>query len=743
MRAGICPRDAFLKKIQLARCGPDGGIIRRRLNILWKGVVFMLLMTKKPRIIKVLLFITALLLAALPLAPAAASMNTQELEGGTVIYLPVLFKAPEPATLQSMSVGPFGGTLTALVVDPGNPSVVYAGAFGAGVFRSADQGLSWTQRINGLNNTYIQSLAVDPHNGNILYAGTYAEGIYKSTNAGASWFASNGGLTDGIVVYDLEVDPQNPTTVYFVGRIKDTLIGVVYKSVNGGADWNLLLRGDHFNTDDYFYDIDVDPGNSSVLYLSAHEHGFYKSVDGGASFSAINSGVSDRSARSTAIDSGNPVLLFGGVWHGEGVYRSANGGANWTAVSSGLPAGVKVYRVYLDQSAAGTKPLFACTYENGLYRSTNNGSSWTSAGLSGQFLYDFAIAPGSPQNWYAGLSFRGLYRSTNQGANWNPSHNGLSSLSINGFASLASQPGYVYAGVYGIGVVRSNNGGNTWQEVNTGLGSRLVTRLTSADNTLYALTPNAVYVSTGSSWTTLNNPQSEGYDPTWYVETVMEGISQPEDYTPQELLAQWENQPKAGLTNTPLISLTALGGTLYGGTAGAGLWKYSNGSWSQVGLNGYQVRSLSADTLLGRVLLTACDTSGNCTARYLKNGAFTSINQGLEGVNINQILVRGDDYFAATTSGIYIRDNTGTLWIRAGAAGANVLSITFHPQNSALMAAGGFGATFWSGNSGASWQIAAPVLTRWNYQSVMIDPANSQRVYFGAREAGAYRWDRQ
>ena len=137
----------------------------------------MLLMTKKPRIIKVLLFITVFLLAALPLALAAASMNTQELEGGTVIYLPVLFKAPDPATLQSMSVGPFGGTLTALAVDPGNPSVVYAGAFGAGVFRSADQGVSWTQRINGLNNTYIQSLAVDPQNGNILYAGTYTEGL--------------------------------------------------------------------------------------------------------------------------------------------------------------------------------------------------------------------------------------------------------------------------------------------------------------------------------------------------------------------------------------------------------------------------------------------------------------------------------------------------------------------------------------------------------------------------------------
>ncbi|MEL7645663.1 MAG: hypothetical protein AAGU04_05295 [Anaerolineaceae bacterium] len=642
-----------------------------------------------------------------------------------------------------MSVGPDGGTFTAVAVDPGNPSIIYLGTYGAGVYRSADQGVNWTQCINGLDNSYIQSLAIDPQNGNVLYAGTYAGGVYKSTNAGANWFVSNGSLSDAHVVYDLEVDPQNSSTIYFAGRIKNTLIGVVYKSENGGADWSLLLRGDQFNTDDYFYDIDVDPTNSSVLYLSAHEHGFYKSVNGGASFSPINSGVSDLSARSTVIDSGTPARLFGGVWHGEGVYRSTNSGASWSKVSSGLPTDVEVYRLVMDQSAGGTKPLFACTYENGLYRSTNNGSSWGSVGLSGQFLYDFTIAPGSPQNWYAGLSYRGLYRSTNQGADWNASHSDVSSLSINGLAAITGRPGYVYAGVYGIGVVRTNDGGNTWQEVNSGLGNRLVTWLTTANNKLYALTPSAVYVSSGESWTTLNNPQSAGYDPIWYVESVLAGINQPEEFAAQEILDQLEPQLENGLTSTPLISLTAVGSTLYGGTAGAGLWKYSGSSWTQVGLNGYSVTSLSVDTVLGRVLLSACDASGNCTARYLKDGAFTSINQGLEGINTNQILVRGEDYFAATVNGIYIRDNTGSLWIPVGAAGSNILSISFHAQNTALMAAGGSGSTFWSGDSGAHWQLATPALNRWSYQSVVIDPTDSSRVLFGTREAGAFRWGGQ
>jgi len=690
------------------------------------------------------LLLAALIAAVFLHAPASAVSRHQEAEGGAVIYLPVAFKAPDPPPpVQSRSVGPDGGTFTAVVIDPGNPSVLYLGTYGAGVFRSSDQGNSWTQRISGLDNTFIQSLAVDPQNSNILYAGTYAGGVYKSTDAGANWFASTGNLTDSHVVYDIEIDPQNPHIVYFAGRIKNTLIGVVYKSTNGGADWSLLMRGDQFSTDDYFYDIDVDPANSNILYLSAHEHGFYKSLNGGASFSAINSGVADLSARSTALDSANPALIFGGVWHGAGVYRSTNGGANWSKVSSGLPSDVEVYRLYMDQSVGGTKPIYACTYENGLYRSLNNGGSWVSAGLNNQFLYDFAIAPGSPQRWYAGLSYRGLYRSTDQGASWTPSHNDVSSHSINGFAALTTQPGYIYAGVYGIGVVRTNDGGNTWQEVNTGLSNRLVTWLTAANNKLYALTPSAVFVSSGESWMTLVNPQSFGYDPALYLETVVASVSTPEDFAAQEILAQLEIPPENGLTSTPLISLTAIGSTLYGGTAGAGLWKYSGGTWTQVGLNGYTIPSLSADAVLGRVLMSACDSSGICAVRYLKDSSFTTINQGLEGIKTNQILVVGEDYFAATNNGIYVRDNTGSLWILAGAPGVNALSISVHAQNSALMAAGAAGSTYFSSDGGAHWQIATPVLNRWNYQSVIIDPAVSSRVLFGTREAGAFRWDGQ
>ncbi|HOF25572.1 MAG TPA: hypothetical protein PK982_04870, partial [Anaerolineaceae bacterium] len=395
-----------------------------------------------------IILITAGLLFPLP-QPALAQEETPQPESTHKVYLPIISKYKPPLPVQSYSIGPEGGTFTAVVVDPKDSSIIYLGTYGAGVYKSSDGGTSWTQKINGLANPLIQSLAISPQNSAILYAGTYNSGIYKSTDGGNSWANANAGVSGSLIVYDVEVDPSNPANVYFASRKSGSLVGQVYKSTNAGQSWILIFSGENLGTGDYFYDIDVDPTNSNILYLAAHEHGFYKSTNAGGSFTTINNGISDLSSRSLVINPSNPALLFGGVWHGAGVYRSTDSGKHWSQVSAGMPADVEIYRLVLGPEGGSNRPVYACTYENGLYRSGNNGASWNSAGLNGQFLYDFAIAPGSPQHWYAGLSYRGLYCSTNSGVNWAPCQKKVSSASITGLAALPSQQGQVYAGVYG------------------------------------------------------------------------------------------------------------------------------------------------------------------------------------------------------------------------------------------------------------------------------------------------------
>ena len=66
-------------------------------------------------------------------------------------------------------------------------SAVYA-ATGIGVLKSSDGGDNWTPANNGLpTNTDIRTIAVDPSNPSVLYVGTFGAGIFKTTSGGEKW----------------------------------------------------------------------------------------------------------------------------------------------------------------------------------------------------------------------------------------------------------------------------------------------------------------------------------------------------------------------------------------------------------------------------------------------------------------------------------------------------------------------------------------------------------------------------
>lgn len=198
----------------------------------------------------------------------------------------------------------------ALVIDPSNTAVLYAGVrmdLGnspipkvAGVFKSTDGGTSWTAMSNGLENIDVNALALDPVNPNTIYAGTRS-GLYKSVNGGNSWnFAG-----PSAQVISITVDPKRPATVYAsltdqnfnpqsIGgrgnprrRIQsDSLIlpyqGLI-KSTNSGQTWKEINEGfGDFLPD--VHDLKVSPQDSSMLY-AASSIGIYTSSDGGGSWS--------------------------------------------------------------------------------------------------------------------------------------------------------------------------------------------------------------------------------------------------------------------------------------------------------------------------------------------------------------------------------------------------------------------------------------------------------------------------
>ncbi len=464
-----------------------------------------------------------------------------------------------------------GGTFTAIAIDPGQNDNIYAGHYGSGVYKSFDQGTTWYRKSVGLGILKIQSLATHPTSSAIVYAGTYEGGIYKSTNAGESWQASSGGVLNNHIIYDIEIDPNNPQRMFVVSRINGSLRGYLARSLDGGANWTVLLTGDSFSSLDYFYDVDIDPSNSNILYLTAHEHGFYKSFNGGVNFSAINSGVSDLSARSFAIDPAYNGLVFGGVWHGDGVYRTWNGGVSWVKSSAGLPMDVEVFRVYLDPFGRQQKRVFSCTYGNGLYSSDDFATSWVTRGLAGQRLYDFVIADGNPQRWYAASENNGIFRSSSYGSNWKSIMAEMRLTDITGLTELPGDPQALAGAVYGQGVFRVTDSGETWESMSEGLSSLDVFALATAGEQIFAIGRGWMDAWNGESWQTVELPKTNTASQDAGLEWLKGRVMLPDEDI-------WQN------LDNPLqpTGVAWQDGSLLLETAGLGSWAMKNDEWQQV-----------------------------------------------------------------------------------------------------------------------------------------------------------------
>jgi photosystem II stability/assembly factor-like uncharacterized protein len=219
------------------------------------------------------------------------------------------------------------------------------------VFASAAVGWAgndeWTSL--GPDGGPIQALSIDPHNTNALYATTSVRGVFKTTDGGANWGKSD--APNGVLVFD----PQDPSTQYAVSGypLRANDYGIL-KSTDGGASWSAANAG--LPTSDGFHFIvaalAIDPQTPLTLYAGT-PYGIYKSMDGAASWSAANSGLPryatppgdtfplDQNRYAGAfqlvINPRNPEAIYAVVDHfnapGRLVFKSSDGAASWNLSS--------------------------------------------------------------------------------------------------------------------------------------------------------------------------------------------------------------------------------------------------------------------------------------------------------------------------------------------------------------------------------------------------------------------------
>ncbi len=286
-------------------------------------------------------------------------------------------------------------TDVAVVPPKGENYTIYVATASGGVWKTENEGTTWTPIFENQATTTIGDIAIAPTEPGTIWVGTGEAnifrssqagcGIYKSTDGGATWVHM--GLADTNTIARIVVHPKNADVVYVAASGHEWTRNPergVFKTVDGGRTWEKIL---FLNDETGAVDLVMDPQDNETLYAATWQRtrkkwndprtepthtgsGIHKTTDGGKTWNTANGGLPPAEHRGRIgldICLTKPSVLYALIDHyevtreptkaeledsygvpssgfikGATVYRSDDGGASWDQ-TSGLAPDQKKY----------------------------------------------------------------------------------------------------------------------------------------------------------------------------------------------------------------------------------------------------------------------------------------------------------------------------------------------------------------------------------------------------------------
>jgi photosystem II stability/assembly factor-like uncharacterized protein len=270
------------------------------------------------------------------------------------------------------------GRVMSIAVNPKNKFEYYVGVASGGVWKTVNDGTTWTPVFDGEGSYSIGSVALDPNDSSVVWVGSgesnsqrsvaYGDGIYRSVDGGKSWESL--GLKKSEHIGRVVIDPRDSKVVYVAAE--GPLWGPggdrgLYKSVDGGKNWKAVLT---ISENTGVVDVAVDPSNPDIVYAAAYQR---------------------RRHVFTLIDGGPESAI----------YKSTDAGATWNKLKSGLPT-VDMGRIGLAVSPADSNLVYATVEaadgKGGIFRSNDKGATWERRNEFDQGAMYYARVVADPKN---------------------------------------------------------------------------------------------------------------------------------------------------------------------------------------------------------------------------------------------------------------------------------------------------------------------------------------------------------
>ena len=298
-------------------------------------------------------------------------------------------------------------SVSTMVFDPTNSKTIYAGTGegfgnfdalqGAGVFKSTDIGVTWTQLPStdptdpavcatyaGCPWTFVNRLAISPDGTTILAATN--NGCMRSTDGGATWIQTALGAIE-----DVDFHPTDSTKAIYGG------VGGAGYSTNGGRSWSnatfpagTITGGGVGTQNGGRVEVAYARSNPLIVYAAVDNNfgDIYKSTDGGQTYVRVNTGTNFFQSSALFGDQGwyddalwvNPsdptFLIVGGI----DLWRSTDSGSTFTKISDWNNAPTKTVpgtSVHADHHVIVETPGFSNKPEQAVYFGNDGGIYFT------------------------------------------------------------------------------------------------------------------------------------------------------------------------------------------------------------------------------------------------------------------------------------------------------------------------------------------------------------------------------